>query len=154
MPVERAQVDPADLLARRARVGEPGDAGRNGHAHGRVEPKLARRPGAHSDGTIFSASTIALRSASAGLASAVALAAAVRVPALGGWGPWGKVTRGSGTSNNSSTEAAECPHTATGHSLMRREAITPEPHHAAMIGRFRFAPRIGLLLPGGLSGRG
>ena len=61
--------------------------------------------------------------------------------------------RASGASNSSSTYAAGCQDAATDHSLMRREAITVEPRHAGMIGRFRSVSRIGLLLPGGLSGR-
>jgi hypothetical protein len=39
MPIQRAQINRADLLARRAQIGEPGDAGCNRSADRRVEPK-------------------------------------------------------------------------------------------------------------------
>ena len=77
MPIKRAQVDRVDLLVGRAGVGEPGDARRNRGSDGRVEPQ---RPTASCRAfqmaTIRSASTIALRSASARLALAAARAAA------------------------------------------------------------------------------
>ena len=41
MPVEGAQIKRADLSARRARVGQPREAGRYGSAYGRVKPQLA-----------------------------------------------------------------------------------------------------------------
>ena len=52
MPIERAKVERAALAARRARVGEPRDAGSNRGADRRIEPKspsasLARVPDGH-----------------------------------------------------------------------------------------------------------
>jgi hypothetical protein len=41
MPVEGAQIKRADLSARRARVGQPREAGRYGSADRRIEPQLA-----------------------------------------------------------------------------------------------------------------
>ena len=77
MPIEGAQVERTNLLARRTREAEPREASRNRRANGRVEPQRAPPSlGAFQMATIFRASASALRSASMRSASAVARAAA------------------------------------------------------------------------------
>jgi hypothetical protein len=96
VPIQRAQINSADLLARRARVGEPRNAGRDGGADRRIEPQLAcaslaRIP--YRDNLLRINDRLALNPGA--FCRLRCVQQRLRVPVLGGSDPWGGATGGS-----------------------------------------------------------